>query len=105
MGLGKTLQVIAFTDIFLRYTGAKKALIVVPINTIQNWMGEFDMWLPPKPEVVDKEESNDNAEQESGSVRYRNFNVYILGDNNKTTVSRAKVIGKNSVIIASCAKS
>lgn len=99
MGLGKTLQVIAFTDIFLRHTEAKKVLIVVPINTIQNWMAEFDMWIPPKPEVIDKDESNESTEQESGSIRYRNFNVYILGDSNKTTISRAKVIGKDSILL------
>ena len=46
MGLGKSIQVITFVEIFLRVTQAKKVLLIVPINVIQNWMAEFDKWLP-----------------------------------------------------------
>lgn len=34
MGLGKTLQVISFVDVFLRYTKARTVLCVVPVSTI-----------------------------------------------------------------------
>jgi len=46
MGLGKSIQVITFVEIFLRVTQAKKVLLIVPINVIQNWMAEFEKWLP-----------------------------------------------------------
>ena len=51
MGLGKTMQVISFIDIFLSHTNASSVLCIVPINTLQNWMSEFNHWLPA--EVVD----------------------------------------------------
>ena len=49
MGLGKTLQVVSFTDVFLRSTGHLHTLIIVPVNTIQTWKGEFRNWLPERP--------------------------------------------------------
>lgn len=94
MGLGKTLQVIAFIDIFIRHTPGKKVLCVVPINTIQNWLVEFNMWLPPRPEGVDEENKNSESEESMHGIRYRNFTVYQLSDNYKTTITRAKVIGE-----------
>merc|ERR1719495_2687605 len=50
MGLGKTFQVVAFVDIFLACTGGRKVLCIVPINTFQNWLSEFDYWLPAEGE-------------------------------------------------------
>ncbi|ESO97098.1 hypothetical protein LOTGIDRAFT_143498 [Lottia gigantea] len=85
MGLGKTLQMIGFIDIYLRYTKAKKALCIVPINTLQNWMGEFNMWAP-EPCVIPPEMLND--------VHPRNYKVFLLNDNYKTTAARAKVIAQ-----------
>ena len=49
MGLGKTLQVIGFIEVFFRCTPAKHVLCVVPVNTLQNWIGEFEHWVPPPP--------------------------------------------------------
>lgn len=46
MGLGKTLQVASFCDILFRCTTAKTVLCIMPINTLQNWLAEFNMWLP-----------------------------------------------------------
>ncbi|CAG7717479.1 unnamed protein product, partial [Allacma fusca] len=52
MGLGKTIQAVSFCDIFLRHTHSKTVLIIVPINTIQNWLNEFDFWVPPDETVA-----------------------------------------------------
>ncbi|KAL0276881.1 UNVERIFIED_CONTAM: hypothetical protein PYX00_004349 [Menopon gallinae] len=79
MGLGKTLQIVSFSDIFLRYTSAKTILCIMPINTIQNWLAEFNMWLPKE----------NNSSQE---VRCRDFDLYIVNESLKNINSRSKVI-------------
>jgi hypothetical protein len=47
MGLGKTLQVIAFLHTVFTVVGKhiRTAMVVCPKNTIVNWHGEFDKWL------------------------------------------------------------
>ena len=42
------VQVVSFVDVLLENTEAKKVLCIVPINTIQNWLAEFNYWLPAK---------------------------------------------------------
>ncbi|KAI6211886.1 SNF2-related and DNA RNA helicase domain containing protein [Aphelenchoides besseyi] len=73
MGLGKTIQVIAFTEIFLRVTPCKRVLIICPINVIQNWYSEYEKWLPIR----------------EGK---RDFKVFLLGDTTKTRKSRADLV-------------
>lgn len=62
-------------------------LCIVPINTIQNWKAEFDMWVPPSNCV-------DDALVLSGEVRPRDYNIYTLNENFKTMAARASLIGK-----------
>ncbi|XP_064542728.1 helicase ARIP4 isoform X1 [Drosophila montana] len=78
MGLGKTLQVVSFCDIFLRHTSAKTVLCVMPINTLQNWLSEFNMWIPRQSADL--------------NVRPRNFEIFVLNDQQKNLSARAKVI-------------
>ncbi|KAM3726005.1 Transcriptional regulator ATRX [Dirofilaria immitis] len=80
MGLGKTIQIITFTDIFVRTTNAKKVLIIVPVNTIQNWYSEFEKWLPDR-----VTEAGENI---------RPFVVWLLSDAVKTNEQRAELIQK-----------
>ncbi|NXC83018.1 ARIP4 Helicase, partial [Cercotrichas coryphoeus] len=84
MGLGKTIQVISFLDVLFRHTEAKTVLAIVPVNTLQNWLAEFNMWLP-SPE-------NLPADYNSKEVQPRTFKVHILNDEHKTTAARAKVV-------------
>ncbi|XP_058466694.1 uncharacterized protein LOC131439558 [Malaya genurostris] len=84
MGLGKTLQLVCFCDIFLRHTSSKTVLIIMPINTLQNWLNEFNTWLPEDPE--------NSPLKNHGDVRSRNFKIFILNDSHKTLKSRAKVV-------------
>ncbi|KAK5979049.1 Helicase ARIP4 [Trichostrongylus colubriformis] len=77
MGLGKTIQVITFIEVFLRVTKAKKVLVIVPINTIQNWYSEFEKWIP--------------RYSETGEI-CRQFEVFLLGDAVKTFDQRVNLI-------------
>ncbi|KAJ8400171.1 hypothetical protein AAFF_G00398650 [Aldrovandia affinis] len=86
MGLGKTMQVISFIDILLRHTGARTVLAIVPVNTLQNWLAEFNMWVPP-PESLP-------PENDPETIAPRTFRVHILSDEQRTTVSRAKVVSE-----------
>ncbi|XP_068450515.1 helicase ARIP4 [Clinocottus analis] len=84
MGLGKTLQVISFTDILLRNTEAHTVLVIVPVNTLQNWLTEFNLWLPPQEAL--------SPDTDPELVTGRTFKVHILNDEHKSTVARAKVV-------------
>lgn len=84
MGLGKTLQLCCFCDIFLRHTGSKSVLCIMPINTLQNWVAEFNMWLPDYP--------TNSPLIYQGEVRPRNFQLYVLNDTQKSLQARSKVI-------------
>ncbi|XP_060078469.1 helicase ARIP4-like [Ylistrum balloti] len=83
MGLGKTIQMISFIDIFLRHTPLKSVLLIVPINTLQNWVAEFNIWLPTAATVGD-----------DPNFIPRAFEIYLLNDGYKTTAARAKVIAE-----------
>ncbi|XP_041638846.1 helicase ARIP4 [Cheilinus undulatus] len=84
MGLGKTLQVISFIDILLRNTEAHTVLAIVPVNTLQNWLTEFNLWLPPQEAL--------SPDTDPALVIGRTFKVHILNDEHKTTLARAKVV-------------
>jgi RAD54-like protein 2 len=84
MGLGKTMQAISFTDIFLSHTSAKFVLCVVPVNTLQNWMSEFDKWIPPAEQVSATMES-------SCPVKPRAFRVFMMSESAKNLDGRLKV--------------
>ncbi|XP_070823827.1 helicase ARIP4-like isoform X2 [Chaetodon trifascialis] len=84
MGLGKTLQVISFIDVLFRHTQAHTVLAIVPVNTLQNWLSEFNMWVP-SPEALP-------PDTDRGLVTPRTFKVHILNDEHKNTATRAKVV-------------
>ncbi|XP_056895902.1 helicase ARIP4-like isoform X1 [Takifugu flavidus] len=84
MGLGKTLQVISFIDILFRHTRAHTVLAIVPVNTLQNWLSEFNTWVPA-PETLP-------PDTDPGLVAPRAFKVHILNDEHKNTATRAKVV-------------
>ncbi|XP_072136789.1 helicase ARIP4 isoform X1 [Mobula birostris] len=86
MGLGKTLQMVSFVDVLFRYTEARTVLAIVPVNTLQNWLAEFNMWLPAQEALP--------ADYNPEEIQPRSFKVHILNDEHKTTVARAKVINE-----------
>ncbi|XP_076597954.1 helicase ARIP4-like isoform X2 [Chaetodon auriga] len=84
MGLGKTLQVISFIDVLFRHTQAHTVLAIVPVNTLQNWLSEFNMWVPSLEALP--------PDTDRGLVTPRTFKVHILNDEHKNTTTRAKVV-------------
>ncbi|KAM4587679.1 helicase ARIP4 [Odontesthes bonariensis] len=84
MGLGKTLQIISFIDILLKNTEAHTVLAIVPVNTLQNWLTEFNLWLPPQEALP--------PDTDPTIITGRAFKVHILNDEHKTTMARAKVV-------------
>ncbi|KAL7292363.1 hypothetical protein TKK_0013965 [Trichogramma kaykai] len=97
MGLGKTLQVATFCDIFFRCTDAKTVLCIMPINTLQNWLAEFNMWLPyedPNAPKVDKKEvvKEENQENEKSDQSESTMNSNL----HQQLPPESKTIGSNS---------
>ena len=84
MGLGKTLQVISFIDVLFSSTDAKHVLCVVPINTLQNWIAEFDMWIPTQPTIPQSLKAVKDV------VQHRRFKLYVLTADHKTLLLRSK---------------
>ncbi|XP_031636491.1 uncharacterized protein LOC116349266 isoform X4 [Contarinia nasturtii] len=84
MGLGKTLQLVCFIDIFLRHTNSNTILCIMPINTLQNWLAEFNMWIP--------EDAENSPLKAQGEVRPRNFKLFVLNDTHKTLNARSKIV-------------
>lgn len=87
MGLGKTLISISFIETFLRCSSTNRCVLcIVPINTIQNWVNEFNYWLPE-----DGQQKLDN----DTIINYkRPFKLYLINDFSKTAKSRADIISK-----------
>ncbi|XP_041358763.1 transcriptional regulator ATRX-like [Gigantopelta aegis] len=51
MGLGKTLSVVSFVHTMIKHydlTNIGTCLVVCPLNTVLNWVHEWDMWLDEK---------------------------------------------------------
>ena len=88
MGLGKTMQVISFIDVFLTHTDAQHVLCIVPINTLQNWISEFNMWLPEEGGIEKFFKKTDISKEE---VKFRTFKVFAINEA-KSLTTRAKTI-------------
>ena len=49
----RSLEVCAFLHIFLKHSSAKTAIVIVPVNVLDNWVSEFKKWItPPDKQVV-----------------------------------------------------
>ena len=56
----------------------------MPINTLQNWLAEFNMWLPDKmPETP--------PDEPPPAICIREFGLHVLNDSHKTMNARSKV--------------
>ncbi|XP_031481997.1 protein CHROMATIN REMODELING 20 isoform X2 [Nymphaea colorata] len=75
MGLGKTLQVIAFLYTAMRTVdlGLRTALVVTPVNVLHNWRQEFVKWKPSE---------------------LKSLRVFMLEDVSRENWQRAKLLAK-----------
>ncbi|CAN6460467.1 unnamed protein product [Victoria cruziana] len=75
MGLGKTLQVIAFLYTAMRSVdlGLRTALVVTPVNVLHNWKQEFVRWAPSE---------------------LKSLRIFMLGDVSRENWQRAKLLAK-----------
>ncbi|CAI9783539.1 unnamed protein product [Fraxinus pennsylvanica] len=47
MGLGKTVSACAFlSSLYFEFKATLPCLVLVPLSTMPNWMGEFSLWAP-----------------------------------------------------------
>lgn len=60
----------------------------MPINTLQNWMAEFNMWLP----LPDDTKNSLEDKTKVGEIIHRQFPLFVLNDFHKTISARGKVI-------------
>lgn len=60
----------------------------MPINTLQNWMAEFNMWLP----LPDENQNASDDTTKNIDIIYRQFPLFVLNDFHKTISARGKVI-------------
>jgi len=89
MGLGKTVQTISIISSFLKLPQPKsgKVLIVVPVNTIYNWLDEFNKWDPeetrsPKYRVLNLREISKRTDKPECIIDWRmsvDPSVLIIG--------------------------
>ena len=81
------MQLVSFIDVFLTHTVGRTVLCIVPINTIQNWLAEFNYWLPAQGE------SSPLGTREK-VIKHRDFPIYLLNDTYKNLQQRASVISE-----------
>ena len=71
----------------MRYTPARHTLCVVPVNTLQNWMNEFDRWLPANQNPA----SSHLTDLLPMDTQYRTFGLFLLSESARTMEASVKV--------------
>jgi SNF2 family DNA or RNA helicase len=84
---------ISFIEVFLRCTVNKCVLCIVPINTIANWLNEFNQWLPESGQQILDHETIINYK--------RPFKVHMINDFSKTFKQRSEIISKQLFLFVS----
>ncbi|CAF94986.1 unnamed protein product, partial [Tetraodon nigroviridis] len=86
LSCGDEWSSLSHTKLGIKYRSEDSVMSVISsqVNTLQNWLSEFNMWVPA-PEAL-------RPDTAAGPITPRTFKVHILNDEHKNTASRAKVV-------------
>ncbi|KAH7426145.1 hypothetical protein KP509_11G086900 [Ceratopteris richardii] len=101
MGLGKTLQIIAFLYTVLKKKdlGLRTALIVTPVNVLHNWPDEFEKWKPAERKglrVYVLDETSRNIRKKLLHEWQKTGGVMMIGYSTFRTMSLGKYVKYSS---------
>ncbi|GAB5371491.1 hypothetical protein AAMO2058_001584400 [Amorphochlora amoebiformis] len=113
MGLGKTLQALAFLQGCLQNDLSKHVLIVAPVNVLNNWLDEFRIWLDDQdcPQLFHIHKLGSRMLENKSELRLSTLEkwrdskgVMIIGFEAFVNCCQPRKSKKNGIAAASCSK-
>lgn len=94
MGLGKTVQIIAFLSILFERGVKGPHIILVPLSTVHNWLNEFGRFAPNICVLPLFGHKQERAERVRKIRTTKSTSVVILAAYNSAITENALIVGK-----------